>query len=244
MKTAIGILLVGLWACAAPAQRAGDVALIAYNSDSDEFAWVALCDLPPNTPIHFTDSSARDGWFHWAEHLGRAVAPGPLSWCSAEALPAGTVVTWSGTNKACWNIGAGSGGAPMLNADGDQLVAYVGSVVSNAAGGDPWWGDPAGATVLHALNFANTGWSNVTSATTTWSDVPPGVRADRHTAVHVGRRDNGYYAGPRTGTAEALLVALSMTGHWTTADAWIDPTNWPASFTVRGTTQGTMLSVW
>lgn len=244
MKNCIVITLAGLWACAAPAQRAGDVAIIAYSTTSDEFAWVALRPLPANTTIQFTDSSVRAGWLHWDEHLGRSVAPGPLSWRCTTPLPAGAVVTWSGTNGPCWNVGTSHGGKLTLSVDGDQLVAYVGSVVTNAAGSDPWWGDPAGATMLYALNFANPGWGGVTSATATRSDVPPGVCTSLNTAVHVGSRDNGYYSGPRTGTVEALLAAIAMTGNWTTANSPIDPTNWPSAFTVRGTPQGTQLSIW
>ena len=37
---------------------AGDIAVIAYNSNgSDDFAWVALTSIAANTSIKFTDSS-------------------------------------------------------------------------------------------------------------------------------------------------------------------------------------------
>lgn len=52
-----GLLLVCLAAVRAVEQlSAGDVAVIAYNSDSpDEFAWVALKTIYPNTVIGFAD---------------------------------------------------------------------------------------------------------------------------------------------------------------------------------------------
>ncbi|MEI8122133.1 MAG: hypothetical protein WCI20_08770 [bacterium] len=215
--------------------KAGDVAVIAYNTDSpDAFAWVAFRDVPANTAIHFTNSSVSNGWFRWGDHLGRAVAPGPLTWSSPNVLPAGTVVSWvSGTQK-CWNVGVLSGGVPSLGTDGDQLIAYTGSIVSNSEGLYPWIGDCSQATLLFALNFANAGWDNLTGGGPNTSYVPPGLSTNLGTAVHVNNQDDGYYSGIRTGTVSELRTAISLPGNWTTSANAISPANWPSGFLVRG----------
>jgi hypothetical protein len=223
--------------------RAGDVAVIAYNTDApDAFAWVALRDVPANTAIHFTNSSVSNGWFRWGDHLGRAVSPGPLTWSSSEILPAGTVVSWvSGTQK-CWSVGILSGGAPTLSADGDQLTAYTGSIVSNNAGQAPWIGDCSRATLLFALNFANAGWDNVTGGGPNTSFVPPGLSTNAGTAVHVNNQDNGYYSGSCSGEVGLLRSAIAAPGNWTTSAAVISPGLWPSRFEVPRVS-GTVISI-
>jgi len=237
------LCLAGLAGDALAQLQAGDVAVIAYNTDSpDSFAWVAFRDVPANTDIHFTSSSVSNGWFRWGDHLGRAVAPGPMTWSSADVLPAGTVVSWvSGTQK-CWSVGALSGGVPALSTDGDQLIAYTGSIVSNSAGHYPWIGDCRQATFLFALNFANSGWDNVNGGGPNTSFVPPGLSTNLATAVHVNSQDDGYYSGIRTGTVEELRSALGVPGNWTTSANVINPSAWPVSFFVKWV-HGTVFSV-
>lgn len=229
--------------CSAQLQ-AGDVAVVAYNTDSpDAFAWVALRDLPSNTVIHFTNSSVSNGWFRWGDHLGRVVSPGPLTWTSTNRVPAGTVVTWvSGTQK-CWSVGLLSGGALTLSADGDQIIAYTGSITSNAAGTAPWIGDCSQATCLFALNFANPGWDNTAGGGPSTSFIPPGVSLAAGTAVHVNGQDNGYYAGPVTGVVARVRSALAAAGSWITSDLYLETNAWPVAFTILGR-QGTVIRVW
>lgn len=224
--------------------KAGDVAIVAFNTDTpDAFAWVALRDVPANTAIHFTNSSVSNGWFRWGDHLGRAVAPGPLTWSCTNRLPAGTVVSWiSGTQK-CWSVGTLSGGVPTLSASGDQLTAYTGSIVSNSAGVAPWLGDCRQATLLFALNFANAGWDNVNGGGPNTSFVPPGLSTSLCTAVHVGSLDNGSYSGSTTGKAEEVRADLGRPGNWILSDALIDPALWPQVFLIRESGP-TVISVW
>ena len=237
----VGFVLVAAKALAQ--LHAGDVAVIAYNTDTpDAFAWMAFRDVPPNTTIHFTSSSVSNNWFRWGDHLGRAVAPGPLSWNSPELLPAGTVVSWvSGTQK-CWSIGILSGGVPALSTDGDQLIAYTGTIVSNAAGQAPWIGDCSQAVLLFALNFANAGWDNVTGGGPNTSYVPPGLFTNLGTAVHVNNQDNGYYSGISTGTVGELRSAMAQPVNWTTSPNVISPSSWLSGFHVKGV-RGTFFSV-
>lgn len=230
----------GVWA----QLRAGDVAIVAYNTDTpDAFAWVALREVPANTAIHFTNSSVSNGWFRWGDHLGRAVAPGPLTWSSTNRLPAGTVVSWiSGTQK-CWSVGVLSGGVPTLSVSGDQIIAYTGAIVSNSAGVAPWVGDCSQATLLFALNFANSGWDNVTGGGPNTSFVPSGLSTALCTAVHVGSLDNGSYSGVTTGKSHEVRASLARPGNWTTSDTLIDPAVWPSVFFIRDS-GATVISVW
>lgn len=211
--------------------HAGDVAVIAYNTDvTDSFAWVALTNLPPNTPIHFTNSSVSNGWFRWGDHLGRAVSPGPLTWMSTNELKAGSVVTWIAGTQKCWSVGFLTGGGMTLNAAGDQIIAFTGVISHNSSGTYPWWGDPAGAVMLYGLNFANSGWDNVNGGSVTASFVPPGLSPETCTAVHAGDGDNGYYSGIRTGKVACIRQAIAARENWTLDPDFISPGQWPTTF--------------
>lgn len=221
---------------------AGDVAVVAYNTDGpDAFAWIALRDLPIGTVIHFTSSSVSNGWFRWGDHLGRAVGPGPLTWTSTNLVTAGTVISWvSGTQK-CWSVGAISGGTPALSSSGDQIFAYSGTVASNSAGIGPWWGDPAHAVMLYGLNFANAGWDNVTGGGSSTSYIPVGLSIDAGTAVHAGTNRNAFYAGRYSGTAAEILASIANPTNWIVSANSINPERWPTLFAVKPA--GTLISV-
>ncbi len=237
------IFLSGLSGPAYAQLRAGDVAIIAYNADTiDSFAWLALCDIPPNTPIHFTNSSVNNGWFRWGDHLGRAVSPGPLTWTSTNVLSAGSVVSWIAGTQKCWSTGSISGGGMALSAEGDQIFAYTGMIVSNAGAGLPWFGDPTNATMLFGLNFANTGWDNLSGGDVNTSYVPAGLSTSAHTAVSAGNWDNGYYSGITTGKVPELLGAIDASHHWTLSADFISPVQWPSFFLIKRHF-GTLLSV-
>ncbi len=226
--------------------QTGDVAIIAVNTDDpDIFAWVALADIPANTIINFTDASVSNGHFRWSEHLGPAVgAPGPLSWSHTNAVAAGTVIQWRMNIATNWSLGQCAGARPQLTYDGDQLFAYVGAISSNPAFASPWQGDPAGATLLFGLNFANTGWNNTNGGDTKTSFIPCGLSTGACTAVHATSSRDAYYNGPCTGTVGQLLHAIADTNNWVTGNAAFNPTNWPASFRVLRFSHGTVLSVW
>jgi hypothetical protein len=237
-----GLLVAGL-GLASPARAqlsAGDIAIVGCNADRDDFAWVALRSIPSNTLIAFTDSSVSNGCFRWTEHLGD-LWPGPLTWSCTNRLPSGTVVRWTVTGVTNWSVGQWAGGKPRFSSEGDQIIVYTGTIVSNAALAYPWRGDPAGAHMLYALNFANSGWDNVTGGEATTSFVPPGLSTGACTAVHMGSRPDGYYHGPRAGTWLSLLRALADPVNWTTGSAPYDQTNWPAQFEVQA--EGAVFSV-
>lgn len=229
----VAVLLLG-WGSAWAQVKPGDLAVIAFSSAStDSFSWVALRDLPSNTVINFTSSPVSNGWFRWRHHLGAAVGPGPLTWTGTNRLAAGTVVSWVAGDPKCWSVGLISGGVPALSTEGDQIFAYTGSIVSNGAGIYPWVGDPRGATLVFGLNFANGGWDNVTGGGGDTSFVPVGLSTNDGTAVHAGAMANGYYAGPRTGTVQKLLRAISVSSNWANRVEGMDPGLWCAPFVVE-----------
>ncbi len=220
---------------------AGGIAVVAVNTDGDEFAWVALRTIPANTTVCFTDSSISNGCFRWTEHLGDAVLPGPLTWCHTNALPAGTVVTWAAGDTLEWSLGSSGGRVPDLSSDGDQLFVYCGTVTQREGDVSVWRGAMDAVTMIFGLNVANGGWDNVTGGSTTTSFVPPGLSTNTGTAVHVGNRDNGYYCGIRDGTAAQLLKAMSASTNWMTSNEPFITDQWPDAFKVRF--EGSLFSV-
>lgn len=220
----------------------GDVAIVAVNTDEcDDFAWVALCDVPSNTVIRFTDSSVSNGWFRWTEHLG-GMSPGPLEWSSTGTVAAGTVVRWDGLNFE-WSVGQAGGVAPDLSASGDQLIAYTGSISSNAALTSPWLGDPGGAHLLCGVNIANSGWDNVAGGAAGTSFVPPGLSTNAGTALHLGARDDTCYIGLTRGTAGELRLRLADPANWVTSNDPYGGSQWPTAFDIVTDRRGTMVSI-
>lgn len=227
---------VFVMACASAAMaqlKAGSIAFIACNTDGyDEFSWVALQKIPAQTTLCFTDASVSNGWFRWTEHLGDVVMPGPLRWVHSHDVPAGTVVRWNGSVLRTWSLGEASGGYPSLSQDGDQLTAYVGTIIRNTELPYPWQGDPSGATLLHALTIANDGWDDVHGGATETSYVPPGLSVEAGTAVHASRLDNAYYDGIREGAADDLLAAIAEPGNWVASNAVFAAAAWTGAETL------------
>jgi hypothetical protein len=213
---------------------AGDLAIVAFNSDAPEaFAWVALREVPPATVLNFTDSSTSNGCFLWSEHLQAGPAGegqgGPLSWTWTQPLAAGRVVRFSGASGK-WNVGTASQNPPVLGANGDQLFVYTGTIAHNPALPGGYEGAAGAATFLYGVNFGNAGWAN--AAGTDRSAVPPGLSGAAQTAVHVTTRDNGYYAGMTTGTVAQLRAALATAANWVTSDSALPSNRWPTAFVV------------
>ena len=242
-----GVLLAcGLTAGSAMAQlSAGDVAVVGFNtSGADEFAWVALRAIPANTTIKFTDSSVSNGWFRWTEHLGDAVAtPGPLRWSDTNALQVGSVVRRRFGAVTNWTVGQSAGGRMNLSEEGDQIIVYVGDIGNNGPADSPWRGDPSSATMLFALNFANNGWGLVPGKETSTSMIPPGLSTNEGTAVHVGKKSNGYYNGARVGSVTELRRAIATASNWITSTEAFSPAAWAESFSVTNTQSGTSFTM-
>jgi len=177
---------------------AGDIALIGYDADNpDDFAFVLLRDVEAGTAITFTDN----GW----TAAGRfRTGEGGYTYTAPTALAAGAVI------RPTTDAAAGGPTSPVftavnfaLNASGDQIIAYQGAADS--------------PSFLYAITVADGGSAfagDATSAST--SALPPGLEIGR-TALALPA-DNGTYAGPLSGTHEALLAAIGDAGSWTQSD--------------------------
>ena len=99
---------------------------------------------------------------------------------------------------------------------GDQALVYTG---------------PDGApSFVYGLNNEGDSWQDDATSSNT-SALPAGLQ-EGLTAVALVEADNASYAGPTSGTREALLQAISTPANWTTDDAELLP--FPESFTVDG----------
>lgn len=97
------------------------VAFIEYNSSgTDDFSFVTLSDLPPNSVINFTDNGVQaDGRLSSDE--------GTITWTSPNTVvDCGTIVQIDNSPGA--SIGSVTGvGSLDFSPDGDQVIAYVGT---------------------------------------------------------------------------------------------------------------------
>lgn len=194
------------------ALEAGDVAVIGYNTDDqDEFAWVALVDIPASTTIKFTDDGVNsDDSFRGGE--------GIKIWSHTSQINAGTVITRSGSTLSTGTFG--SSGSFIPSASGDQLIVYTGTEAS--------------PTFIFAVNIANSGWITSGEPGNTNESYQPSTLSDGTTAIHVGSSDNGYYndANGTSGNKTELLALIGSNSNWTTSNDDTDTGNWASSFTV------------
>lgn len=193
-------------------QTAGDLAIIAGNADNnDQFAFVALADIPANTTITFTDNAwtTADGPF--------AASEGYVEWVHTSILTAGTVVVITGVDFS-GNWGAGSNATTgsitysgiAFSASGDQIIAFKGA-----------WADRptnSGSDVKFLYAFS---WENFITTGTTSSNTSylPAALSGASTAMTTSatETDNAYFANGNTaqtsvtvsGTKSELLALFN-----------------------------------
>ena len=157
------------------AQTQGDIAFVGFNADgSDDFAFVALVDIPANESIYFTDNE-------WNGSAFNDLNEGELTWTYTSILSAGSVVVLSDVaTSPSANVGSISGSGFNLGASNEWFYALTSfpatSYVSNP-------------TFLAAFaNDAGSGWLTSTGLT------------EGTTAVDFNDDNDGYqYTGARTG---------------------------------------------
>jgi len=233
MKKTLLALSLAAVAAQASALTAGDIAVIAVNSDGDDnFAWVALTDIAAGTVINFTDSSYQGTAIRSTEHLD---AGGPLTWSYGSTLAAGTVITYSGAVTNTWSLGAAGGTGLSLSTSGDQIFAFEGSASS--------------PSFVYGLQFANAAGivdAPTVSNSTNTTNVPGGLSVAGGTMLNVGNYDDSFYQGVTTGTQAQLLAAIADVNNWYRSDSANEPTQWASSFTVAAVpepeTYGMLLS--
>lgn len=200
------LLSVGFSAGIYAQLSAGDIAFTAFNADGDDdFAIVALVDIPANTTLYFTDNEPNSdgtGFLDFNE--------GTLEWASGgSVITAGTIVVFTDTDNASNpSFGASTGtlsepsfdGPPNLAGGGDALYAVEGSPdgnnitawlagIQNEAGNQGTYFDQTGLTVgTTFINFFSS-----------------------------GSPDGGYYSGARSGESAFpdYLVLLGDNTNWT-----------------------------
>lgn len=182
-------------ASAATALGPGDIAIIGFSFDDNDFAFVTLVDIDEETEIRFTDAG-------WKVDQTFFTGEGAVTYTALQDLPAGTVLSYLAylddfvvTVEGPFDRETGF----AFTNSGDQLFAFQGG-----------YDNP---TFLFGLNNSSSGWtgSPQNALTTT---LPPTL-TEGYTAIWFDRSyENGVYTGPLTGTQEELLAAISDPDNW------------------------------
>jgi len=166
---------------------AGDIAFVQYNADGvDNFAFLALTDIPAGEVIYFTDN----------EENSLSGGEGTIAWTSPTGgVSCGTIVTITTSPTA-------SLGSVLETNDlnfggtGDSVLAYQGSA-----------GSPIFIAALHNDGSANT-WGG-----TAGGNLPVGL-TNGGTAIAIAEIDNAIYGGIISGTKSTILSSINNSGNW------------------------------
>ncbi|MEL7122049.1 MAG: T9SS type A sorting domain-containing protein [Bacteroidota bacterium] len=126
MKKIVTLLLMMLlgmmWGKAQPL-NAGDVALMWYNTNTDEFGFVTFVDLQPGRVIYFTDRGATDG-SPTPAFVSGTTNDGVLSFTvGANVIPAGTIIDYPAVTGGQGTFGVALGNFGF-DIEGDQLFIF------------------------------------------------------------------------------------------------------------------------
>ena len=185
----------------------GDIAFIAYNTDSpDNWAFVVLADIPSGETIKFTDRGWTGTDFYILSNEDSIVVT------TTSTVSAGTIVSVNGTTFTP-SIGTVSGTALSLFA-GDQIICYQDV--------------PSYPTFIAAIQGdynsgdynSTTKWNNGTNDNTTSSALPTGLTNGTNAVSlfpAIAELDNAQYNCTLTsGTKAELLAAINNYSNWTT----------------------------
>ncbi len=169
----------------------GDIAITGMNmTDPNEFAFVALVDIPEGTEIFFSDNGwTAAGTFREEEDTMRYVAPGLIT--------RGTVVVVNGT----------VGRVPGLGTAGDQLFAYQVSASGTIR-------------FLYGINNTPLEDAWQLDAVSDLDTALPTQLADGFTAVSLPHCDNVVYIGVANGRQSELLALISDPSGWICQNAF------------------------
>ncbi|HIA30112.1 MAG TPA: hypothetical protein EYN82_00480, partial [Candidatus Marinimicrobia bacterium] len=186
----------------------GDIAFTAFNADGDDdFAIVALVDIPANTTIYFSDNEPNSdgtGFLDYNE--------GQLKWATGgSTISQGTIIVFTDTDNdgnASFGASAGTlsdpfGRDPNLAASGDALYAVEGTDDGSAITVSAWLAGIQNEAGNGGSNFDQTGLTAGTTFINFYSSGSP---------------DGGYYSGDRQGknSFEGYLNLLGNNSKWTT----------------------------
>ena len=177
---------------------AGDIAITGYNADTyDDFSFVLLEDVLPNTVINFTDHG-------WTTAEAFRASENVVTWNSGTtALSAGTHIRVyeDASNNPLTDVGTVSGDLPALSSSGDQLFAFQ--------------GDETSPVLLAGLQM-NGAWDAEASSSNT-SVLPAALTEGLHAMAIDPEVDNAVYnMSVVSGTKEELLAAIYNPANWLT----------------------------
>jgi len=197
---------------------AGDIVIVGMSGDiapggggtAKSFSFAPLVDLEAGTIINFTDSG-------WLGTSFRANEGGVIYTTPAGGIPAGTLISASGTSNTTWAAngvewtappaGVGSNGM-NFSTGGDQVLVYT--------------GDAASPNFLFALNGASTIFSTPANANDSNRTALPTGLTQGVNAIAAGagsgdesEYDNVYYTGITVGTKTQLLASVANSSNWT-----------------------------
>jgi Secretion system C-terminal sorting domain len=198
---------------------AGDIAFTGVNtSGTDDFAFICLKDIPPNTEIRFTDGG-------WKAAGGFRCNENDMSWNSGSTpILAGTQVHLSLTPSASHGnftafaissiCNASSSVFLNLATDADQIFAYTGTFAS--------------PTLIAAINISPSWDADAISAQTS---ANPNIIGGLNLVLNT-TKDNAIFVGSLTGTRAQILANLNDVSQWSVS-------NLPVALPAAG---GTVLS--
>ncbi|WP_456378613.1 T9SS type A sorting domain-containing protein [Lutibacter sp.] len=182
----------------------GDISFVAFNADGDDdFAIVALADIPVNTTIYFTDNEPN------ATGTGlQDLNEGTISWNTGAAIiSAGTVVIFTDTDSSGNPLFGASIGtlayveaALNLSSLGDALYAVLGDPTTDST--TTWLAGIQNEANNEGANFAATGLTKGTTFVEFYTSGSP---------------DGGEYSGVRTGLINFsdYLAEIGNSANWT-----------------------------
>jgi uncharacterized repeat protein (TIGR01451 family) len=182
-------------ASAATVLGPGDVAIIGFSFDTNDFAFVVLVDIEAGTEIRFTDAG-------WQADQTFFTGEGAVTYTAPQDLPAGTILSYLAYLDDFVITVEGpftrTTGFAFTNA-GDQIFAFQGTYTT--------------PTFLFGLNNRSNGWTG--SPPNALNTTLPPTLTEGYTAIWFDRSyENGVYTGPLTGTQEELLAAISDPDNW------------------------------
>ena len=197
---------------------AGDVALIAVNSDGlDGFTFLLLDDISASTEIHFTDRP----WDTVTASFGLATE-GTVTWKSSTNMSKGATVSIENVSSGTLTASTGTASATglmNLSSSGDQILVYQGTTASPSfiyAFNTRWSG---GGYAGHSVGTSSINTHlppGLTRYKTAWT-----VRASSGAGGHM---DNWQYNCTKgvTGVKDTILKRLNTMSNWTTSNTTVN----------------------
>jgi hypothetical protein len=192
MKKMFLILLVALSLNCIFGLTAGDIAIIAVNTDATKsVVFVSLANIPANTTISFSDNA-------WNATTGAwRTGEGTIAWSNTSDTPAGTIVTLTLGTTYTTDLGSVTTNTNFnLSASGDQILAYEGATPPDSN---------LSATWLYGFSIESFVWGNNSNT----SDIPTAlIGYSVAMTTSTTEVDNAYFAN---GSSAQASVSVSGT---------------------------------